>query len=319
MLSLRVRSVTWEAQDILSFELVHPQGALLPAAEAGAHLDVRVPGGLNRRYSLCHAPSRRDHWRIAVLNVAGGRGGSLAMHREVRAGQMLEVGGPHNFFPLVRHAPHTVLLAGGIGITPLLSMAEQLAEDGASWELHVCARSPERTPFAQRLSQAPHAGRVHLHHDGGDPARGLDMQALLAQPKPGTQLYYCGPAGFMAAARAASAHWPQADVHCEHFGAEPLAPAARGHVPAAGGASIVLRRSGLIIAAAPDVTVLQALRGAGVEVPTSCEAGLCATCAVQWLEGEPEHGDHVLDDADRARQLLVCCARPGPVPLVLDL
>ncbi|HMN78863.1 MAG TPA: PDR/VanB family oxidoreductase [Burkholderiaceae bacterium] len=318
MLPLRVRSVTWEAQDILSFELVDPAGAPLPAVEAGAHLDVRVPGGLMRRYSLCQAPSRRDHWRIAVLAVAGGRGGSRAMHRDVRAGQIIEVAGPHNFFPLNRQARHTVLLAGGIGITPLLAMAEQLAEDGASWELHVCTRSAERTPFARRMTAPPFEGRVRLHHDGGDPAKGLALAGLLAEPRAGTHLYYCGPAGFMQAAKAASAHWPAGTVHFEYFGAEPAAASA-GTPSGEGGTSIVLKKSGRTIPAALDATVLQALRAAGVEIPTSCEAGVCSTCATDWLEGEPEHHDQVLDDAERAHRLLVCCARPGPRPLVLDL
>lgn len=319
MLSLRVRSVTWEAQDVLSFELADPTGAPLPEVQAGAHLDVRVPGGLMRRYSLCDAPWRRDRWRIAVLDVAGGRGGSRAMHRDVRAGQLLEVAGPHNFFPLDRGASHSVLLAGGIGITPLLSMAEQLIEDGASWELHVCTRSPDRTPFAERLASPRYASHVKVHHDGGDPARGLDMAALLREPREGTHAYCCGPAGFMRAAQAATAHWPAGTVHTEFFGAEPAAAPTTAPTPGKDTATIVLRRSGRTIPAASDATVLQSLRAAGVDVPTSCEAGVCATCATPWFEGEPEHHDLVLDDAERTRTLFVCCARPGPRPLVLDL
>lgn len=319
MLSLRVRSVTWEAQDILSFELVDPGGAPLPEVQAGAHLDVRVPGGLMRRYSLCDAPSRRDRWRIAVLDVSDGRGGSRAMHRDVRAGQLIEVAGPHNFFPLARDARHSVLLAGGIGLTPLLAMAEQLIADGASWELHVCTRSIERTPFTERLASPLYAPHVHLHHDGGDPSRGLDLAALLREPRDGTHAYCCGPASFMRAAQAATAHWPAGTVHTEFFGAEPAAAAPAAAPSGIDTATIVLHRSGRTIPAASDAPVLQSLRAAGVDVPSSCEAGVCATCATRWLEGEPEHHDHVLDDSQRAHTLLVCCARPGPRPLVLDL
>lgn len=314
MLSLRVRSVTWEAQDILSFELVDPSGAELPQVDAGAHLDVRVPGGLARRYSLCDPPWKRDHWRIAVLDAPNSRGGSRAMHQQVRAGQMLEVEGPHNFFPLATAARHSVLLAGGIGITPVLAMAEQLNRDDRSWELHYCTRSPERTAFAGRL--AAFGERVRIHHDGGDPVRALDIAGLLRQHRPGTHLYYCGPSGFMKAVQAASAHWPTDAVHFEWFGAEPTA----GAVKAGGeGGRIVLQRSGRTIDAAPGKTVLQALRDAGIECTSSCEAGMCGTCAIRYVDGEPEHGDLVLGDDERRHTVLACCAGVGPRSLVLDL
>jgi ferredoxin-NADP reductase len=319
MLSLRVRSVTYEAEGILSFELVNPGGGALPEVAAGAHLDVRTPGGLMRRYSLCDAPWQRERWRIGVLNESTSRGGSRAMHQQLRAGQLLEVAGPHNFFPLAPEAQHSILLAGGIGITPLMAMAEQLASDGASWELHLCTRSPEHTPFLRRLATPPLAGHVHLHHDGGDPAKGLNIAALLRETSVGTHVYYCGPAGFMRATKAATAHWPAEAVHSEYFGAEPVAPAPRAVGTAGGSGLLVLKRSAREIAVAADQTVLQALREAGVDCPSSCEAGVCGTCETRWLEGEPEHHDQVLSDADRTRVVLICCARPGPMPLVLDL
>lgn len=314
MLSLRVRSVTWEAQDILSFELVDPVGGTLPPVQAGAHLDVRVPGGLARRYSLCDPPWQRDHWRIAVLDAPNSRGGSRAMHQQVRAGQMLEVEGPHNFFPLAPVARHTVLLAGGIGITPVLAMAEQLQHDDRSWELHYCTRSPERTAFASRLSTF--GERVHIHHDGGEPARALNVASLLREHRAGTHLYYCGPAGFMKAVQAAASHWPTDTVHFEWFGADP----ATDTVPTAGeGGRIVLQRSGRTIEVSPGRTVLQALREAGVECMSSCEAGMCSTCALRYFDGEPVHADLVLSEEERRHTLLACCAGIGPRPLVLDL
>ena len=263
MLDLRVRSVTWEAQDTLSYELVHPQGGPLPVFEAGAHLEVDVPGGLRRRYSLHGAPSDRLRYRSAVLDVAGGRGGSRAMHQQVRPGQLLRVDGPFNHFPLAAQARRSILLAGGIGITPLMSMAEHLQAAGAQWELHYCTRSPERTAFIDALAHGAWARRVHIHHDGGDPARSLDLAALLRQPDEGTHVYYCGPAGFMAAARAACAHWPAEQLHFEFFGADPAALPAAPEAAGGGSGTVVLQRSGRTVTVAPEQTVLQALQGLG--------------------------------------------------------
>lgn len=313
MRTLRVRSVTWEAQDILSFELVEPNGAELPRVEPGAHLDVHVPGGLTRRYSLCNQPWRRDQWRIAVLDAPGGRGGSRAMH-QVRAGQMIEVEGPHNFFPLTSSAQHSILLAGGIGITPILAMAEQLQRTGQSWELHYCTRSPERTAFLARLGEF--GDRVRIHHDGGDPAQALDIAGLLRAHQPGRHLYYCGPAGFMSATKAASSHWPADSVHFEWFGTE---PAASADTKDRMGGQILLQRSGRTIEARPGQTILQALRAAGVDCASSCEAGMCATCALNYVDGDPIHGDLVLSEDERRHTVLACCASVGDRPLVLDL
>lgn len=325
MQSLRIRSITWEAEGILSFELVSPQGQALPEVSAGAHLEVRTPAGPLRHYSLCDAPWQRSHWRIGVLDAPNGRGGSRAMHEQLRPGQLLEVSEPRNFFPLAAEASHHVLLGGGIGLTPLLAMAEQLARDGASWELHVCTRSLERTPFRDRLLAAAWAGRVHLHHDGGDPAKGLDIAALLLTPRPDAHVYCCGPAGFMQAATTATAHWPTGTVHFEHFGAAAPAIAAAAE-PGAGAISnpnadglVVLKSSGREIRIPAGMTVLHALRAAGIDCLSSCEAGVCGTCETRYLEGEPVHNDHVLSDADRRELVMICCALPGPKPLVLDL
>lgn len=319
MLTLRVRSVAYEAEGILSFELADPAGGELPLVEAGAHLDVRVPGGLTRRYSLCDAPWERDHWRIAVLDAPNGRGGSRAMHQQVHPGQLLEVAGPHNFFPLASSARRSLLLAGGIGITPVLSMVEQLRREGRDWQLHYCTQNPERTAFSRRLKDDVQAGRVVMHHDGGDPRQGLDIAELLAHHEPGTHLYYCGPAGFMKAVQAASAHWPRDSVHFEFFGAEPASPAGAQAVAGDEGGQVVLQRSGRTLHVQPEQTILQALRAAEVDCPSSCESGMCGTCAVAYLGGSPVHNDYVLSDEERARTVLVCCAKVGPEPLVLDL
>ncbi|MBP2316177.1 PDR/VanB family oxidoreductase [Azospirillum soli] len=317
MLTLRVRSITYEAEGILSFELVDPEGRELPAFDAGAHLDVHVPGGMTRRYSLCDPPWERDHYRIAVLDAPDGRGGSRAMHQRVRAGDLLDVSGPHNFFPLAAGARHSVLLAGGIGITPILAMMEQLRRTGQSFELHYCTRTRERSAFADRLASEVADGRARLHHDGGDPRNGLDIAGLLRSPREGTHLYYCGPPGFMKAAQEAAAHWPPETVHFEHFGAIP--PSAGSAATAGDGGEVVLERSGRRIPVGPAQTILQAVREAGIDYPSSCEAGMCRTCEVRYVGGRPEHNDFVLSEEERQTHVLICCARVGDGALVLDL
>jgi len=317
MLKLRVRSVTYEAEGILSFDLVDPQGADLPAFEAGAHIDIQTPGGLSRRYSLCNTPGQIDHYRIAVLHAPNSRGGSRAMHERVRPGDLLQVSGPHNFFPLDLQAEHTVLLAGGIGITPLIAMLEQLERLGKSHELHYCTQTPQRTAFMQRLAPRVAAGRVQLHHDHGDPSQGLDIAALFKSHRPGTQVYFCGPTGFMKAVEVATSHWPKGAVHCEYFGAEPL-PKPTVHSDGQP-LEIQLSKSGRSIMVDPAQTILQALREAEVACESSCESGLCGACKVAYSAGQVEHNDYVLDAQERQSQVLVCCARVLQGPVVLEL
>ncbi|NCT97478.1 MAG: oxidoreductase [Comamonadaceae bacterium] len=320
-MKLRVRSITHEAEGILSFDLVDPAGAPLPAFEAGAHLDVRVPGtSMSRRYSLCGPTGDTRRWRIAVLRVAHSRGGSRAMHERVRPGDLLEVSGPHNFFPLQEQAERSLLLAGGIGVTPLLAMLHRLRALGRPVVLHYCAQSPERTAFRELLEPLVGEGLVHFHHDNGDPRTGLDIEALLRQAPDGTHLYYCGPGGFMQAVQRASAHWPEGSVHCEYFGAEPAAPAP-SVAPGAGdgdGVPVRLLRSDRTLRVRPAQTLLQALREAGVDCPSSCEAGVCGTCQVAYRDGTPEHNDLILSEEERASQVLVCCARARE-PFSLDI
>lgn len=316
MMNLRVRSVTYEATDILSFELVSADGAQLPGFDAGAHIDVRTPCGQSRRYSLCGDPEVRASYRIAVLQVADSRGGSRSMH-QLRPGDRLEVSGPHNFFPLASAAHHSILLAGGIGVTPLLAMLRSLERIGSSFEMHLCTRSPERTPFLPELARHVADAKVRLHHDLGDPLRGLDIRALLREHRSGTHVYFCGPAGFMRAASAACAHWPRESVHFEYFGAQP--PSADAVPVEAATQHLRLARSGRVVPISAGQTMLQALRAAGIECASSCEAGLCGTCRTAYLEGKPKHQDLLLSDEERERDVLICCAHVEQGPVVLDL
>lgn len=316
MLQLQVKRRTQEAEDIASFELARPDGGALPGFSAGSHIDVQIPGGLVRQYSLCNDAAESHRYRIAVLRDAASRGGSAAMHEQVREGDWLQVSEPRNHFPLV-HASRSLLLAGGIGVTPLLCMAQRLAVTGADFELHYSTRSPSRTAFRKEIAAASFANRVHFHYDDGDAAQKLDAAALLARPDKGTHLYVCGPTGYiehvLGTARAAG--WSEDHLHREYFGAAPQDKAGDGAF------EVRLASSGRSIPVAAGQSVVQALIAAGVEVLTSCEQGVCGTCLTRVLEGECDHRDLYLTDEEKARhdQFLPCCSRAKSARLVLDL
>jgi ferredoxin-NADP reductase len=221
---LRIRSITYLAERINGYELVDPNGHDLPPFEAGAHISVQLSEGLVRDFSLWNDPAERTHYCIAVLRELEGRG-SRQMHESVRVGDLVAGSMPRNNFPLAASAEYHLLIAGGIGITPIMAMIAELRRRRAEFRVHYCTRSPEETAFLDDLAVLAALGRVQFHHDGGDPAKGLDIAATLREPRPGTHLYYCGPAGMMAAAAAASAHWPAGTVHFEFFaGPNAVAP-----------------------------------------------------------------------------------------------
>ena len=215
-LSVRVAAITREAEGIASFELVDPHGGSLPSFAAGAHIDMHLPGGLIRQYSLCNDPKERHRYIIAVLREPNGRGGSALMHDAVKQDHIMRISEPRNNFPLAgREANFHLLLAGGIGITPIMAMIAELETRGDDYLLHYCTRSLERTAFLQRLEPLIAEGKAILHQDGGDPSRGLDIAATLAEHSPGKHVYVCGPAGLMAAAKNSAGSWPPHAVHFE--------------------------------------------------------------------------------------------------------
>lgn len=314
-LRLQVVAIRRQAEGVHAFELTSPDGALLPPVEAGAHVDVHLPGGLVRSYSLAGDPAQRGHWLLGVLREKNGRGGSRAMHDQVRVGDLLTVGPPRNAFALAAGATHSVLLAGGIGITPLKAMAHTLVAEGASFELHYCARSPQTAAFVADLQALLPAGALHLHFDQGDPSQGLDIAALLAQPAAGTHVYFCGPAGFMQACQDATVHWPAGSVHSEHFKAPE--PAAKAQPD--GAFEVQLARAGVTVQVAPHQTIVRAIELAGLRVPTSCLSGLCGACKVDYLAGEVEHNDYILSDEEKTRCMTLCVSRARSPLLVIDL
>ena len=316
-LAVRVLRKTIEATDITSFELAAEDGRPLPAFSAGSHVDVVLPGGLVRQYSLCNDSLETHRYLIAVLRDPASRGGSAAMHDTIAVGHPLQISPPKNYFALAQGARRSLLLAGGIGITPLLCMAERLALAGAEFELHDCTRSRERTAFVGRIAAAAFADNVHCHVDDGAAAQKLDLNTLLGSPRDGEHVYVCGPKGFMDAVlgTARSAGWPEAQLHFEFFGT--AAAATTGDAPF----EVQLASSGRVVPVAAGQTVVQALADVGIEVMTSCGQGVCGTCLTRLLAGEPEHRDLYLTPEEQAAndQFLPCCSRARSTRLLLDI
>ncbi|MDO9195398.1 PDR/VanB family oxidoreductase [Rhodoferax sp.] len=316
-LQLRVARKERLAQDIALFELVAPDGGALPLFSAGAHIDVTTPGGYIRQYSLCNDPAESHRYQIAVLRDAQGRGGSRAMHDAVNVGDIVAASVPRNHFPLIPQVHTALLLAGGIGITPLISMAERLSAIRQPFSLHYVARSIDRMAFRDRLAQSSYADKVFLHVDDGPPEQRLDIAGLLQAVHTDVHIYVCGPQGFMDAVLSTAQRygWPQAQLHHEFFGAAPT------RTDADSSFDVQLASSGRVIRVAADQTVTQALATAGVVVPTSCEQGVCGTCLTGVLNGEPDHRDLYLTAEEQAanRQFIPCCSRARSARLVLDL
>ena len=316
MIEVVVTSRNNEALDIYSYELACAQGGELPGFSAGAHIDVHLPGGLIRQYSLCNHPKERHRYLIGVLKDVASRGGSQSLHEQINSGDRLFISEPRNLFPLMAEGRRSLLFAGGIGITPILCMAEHLAHNGADFELHYCARSSERAAFVERLNGASFADRVHLHFDEEVDSR-LDAVKVLVNPQPGVHLYVCGPSGFMQHVldSAKAQGWSDEQLHREYFAAAPVATSADGAF------QVKLASSGQVFDIPTDKTVAQVLENHGVEIALSCEQGICGTCLTRVLEGVPEHRDLFLTEEEQAAndQFTPCCSRAKSKLLVLDL
>ena len=315
LLRLRVQAIRLQAEGIHAFELVDPDAALLPPATAGAHVDVHLPGGLMRSYSLAGDPADRTAWTLGVLREVNGQGGSKAMHQSVHVGELLMVGAPRNAFPMASGATHTVLLAGGIGITPIKAMAHTLTAQGKSFEVHYCARTARNVAFTRELRALVPPDKLHFHFDNGVPSQGLNIINLLKQQPDGGHLYYCGPGGFMKACAEASTHWAPGSVHFEHFKAPEQAP--KSVLDAS--FEVRLARTGITVPVLPDQSIVRAIELAGHRVPTSCLSGLCGSCKVDYLEGEVEHNDYILSDEEKTHCMTLCVSRSRSPMLVIDL
>ena len=315
MLSLKLVRKTVEARGICSFEFADPKGRGLPPFSAGAHIDVDTGGGLIRQYSLCNDPADTHRYVIAVLRHADSRGGSRALHENLIVGDLVNVSVPRNHFQLAHSARRSLLIAAGIGITPILCMAERLANSGADFALHYCFSSRAQAAFLGRIAASALSGRVTLH-DSGAGSR-LDIPALFATEPRDAQLYVCGPNAFMEAviAAARAAGWPEALIHREYF-------AAAHHDTAADTAfDVRIASTGQTVRVERGQSVVAVLGGCGIEIPTACAEGVCGTCLTHVLEGDIAHRDMFLTDEERARndQFTPCCSRARGKLLVLDL
>jgi vanillate O-demethylase ferredoxin subunit len=304
-----------EARDICSFELVSDDGAALPPFSAGAHIDVQIPSGLVRQYSLCNSASERHRYQIGVLREPKSKGGSAWLHEKVREGDVIFISSPKNHFPLANNGGSTLLFAGGIGITPLLCMAESLSKAGRVFALHYCARSADRMAFRRQIREASFSDRVSFYLDDASAEEKLDLDDVLRVADPKAHLYVCGPGGFIEHVFAAAGRhrWELSKLHCEYFSGDP--------VTSGRSFTIRLARSGATYLIPPDKTVTDVLAANGVVIPVSCEQGVCGTCVTKVIAGEPDHRDRYLTPAERSKndQFMPCCSRALNAELVIDL
>lgn len=312
--TLRVTRKVQIAKDIHLMELRSDDEAHLPPFTAGAHLPIRVPNGSMRQYSLCSSPEVTDSYTIAVKREAKGRGGSISLVDGVAEGSTILAGEPRNLFALTEKAKSFILVAGGIGITPMIAMAHALQSEGLrSFKLYYLTRDEESTAFAEELRSPDLTGRVVIHHDHGNPSQSLDLWSVFENPINGTHVYCCGPQGLMDSVRDMTGHWPDSAIHFESFGAD-----TRPHADDQPFV-IELARTGCTLHVEAGQTILQVLHQNKVAVPSSCESGTCGSCKVGLLQGEADHRDQVLMPEERGDHVMVCVSRARGPKLVLDL
>ncbi len=312
---LRITSCRDEALGVKAFELVHAEGLPLAPVEAGAHIELHLADQLQRCYSLLNAPGETHRYQIAVHLSPDSKGGSKHVHKRWQVGEVVLASAPRNHFPLQESAAHSCLIAGGIGITPLLAMAHRLNALGRSWELHYCARTPAHAAFlddVQRL--AAHSGNAcHFHFDHAPGGAPLNIAALVHSLPQETHLYCCGPKGMLESFEAATADRLERR-HVEYFGA-------RNEAALEGGFTVELARSKLVFNVPAGRSILDVVLDAGIEVPTSCREGICGTCETRILAGEADHRDALLmkEEQEGNRSMMICCSGAKSSRLVLDL
>jgi ferredoxin-NADP reductase/(2Fe-2S) ferredoxin len=319
VLTLKVancRKLSNDIHDVCLYELVDPAGGDLPPFEAGAHIDVFTGNGLRRSYSLTNSPSERHRYVIGVQREVGGSGGSAWIIDNIVDGGEARISPPLNNFHLNESAGEHILIAGGIGITPMLAMGHRLGELNAKATLHYCTRSAGTTAFLDEAKDV-FADGLNLYHDGGDPNQGIDLRAVLINRPEGAHLYICGPAGLIQAARDAASHWPEGTVHYELF-----APPARADTGQEQAFEIFLSRSKKSLTVPPEKSILDIVREAGVDVDSSCESGICSTCRTRLISGYADHRDDVLTPTEKEihSHIMICTSRAQPgETLILDL
>jgi vanillate O-demethylase ferredoxin subunit len=313
-----LHAITRLARDASAFEFRSVDGAPLPAFTAGAHVDLILPNSVRRSYSLCNAEGETHRYVVGVKKASPSRGASSYLHEQLRVGAEIEIAPPRNNFPLAERAQHSVLIAGGIGVTPIWSMIQRLVALGASFELHYASRTPQDAAFVHELERlaASEPVRMNFAFSRETGGRRLDLDAIVAAAPSGSHFYACGPAEMLRAFEQATSRLPHEQVHLERFGAGDAETRTGG-----AGFEIILARSNRTLEVPAEKSILDVLLDEGVDVPFSCMDGVCGSCKVDVLEGMPDHRDVVLDAEERAvnRTMLVCCSRALSERLVLNL
>jgi len=320
-IDLKVSAIRDLTPGIKSFELVSANGDDLMPFEAGAHIDVFTQDGLRRSYSLANDPAENNRYVLAILREAQG-GGSDWMHDDISLGDVVKTSAPVNNFPLDKTAKRHLLIAGGIGITPMLAMGYALKRSNEDFHLHYCTKSPQQTAFLEDVKQV-FGEHVTFHHDGGDPAQGIDLKATLAEHSEGAHLYVCGPGGLISATRETASHWPKDMVHFELFSSA-RTDDEKAEIAALEDEEfeIEIASTGEVLTVPVDKSILEVLGENGIDIIKVCEEGYCGTCQVGLMEGVADHRDEVLDDDEKSSNTLiqVCISRAkGGEKLILDL
>jgi vanillate O-demethylase ferredoxin subunit len=315
-IEVRVKRISYEAVSINSYELVAPAGGDLVPFTAGSHVDLHLSNGMIRSYSLVNDQSERKRYVIAVNKDAASRGGSAMIHETLRAGDVVTISHPRNNFVLQENASHSVLIGGGIGITPLLSMIRRLEALGRSWELFYAARTSLAAAFLDELNslRPQPCSNLHLNFDHEPAGRMFDLSEIVGKARRDAHLYCCGPAPMLEAFEAETRDRPADNVHVEYFKAKQK-PAVEG------GFEVRLARSSRTIRVEAGTTILNALLDAGIAANYACTEGVCGTCETRVIEGMPDHRDLFLSREEQAtnKTMMICCSGSKTSTLVLDI
>ena len=311
LIEVRLTAVRYAARDTNLYEFQRPDGAPLPPYEPGAHVDLHLPNGLVRNYSMIVARPPPDTYTFGIKRDPASRGGSRYIHDELHVGKTVKISPPRNDFGLKEDAAHTVLLAGGIGITPIWCMVQRLAELGRAWQLHYACRSRADMAFLDALEKMMGA---QFHFDDEAAGKFLDVAGIVGAAPQDAHLYCCGPTPMLKAFEAATANCPREQVHVEYFTAK-VEPARKG------GFTVELARSGQEFFIPEGRSILEVLLDEGVDLYYSCELGICGACEQRVISGIPEHRDSILSEEEQAenRRVMICCAGCKSERLVLDL
>ncbi|MFZ1989401.1 MAG: PDR/VanB family oxidoreductase [Alphaproteobacteria bacterium] len=311
-MKLRLASITYAAEGTNTYEFRSLDGAELLAYEPGAHIGLHLPNGIAREYSLTRPYQAGEGYLVGIKRDAASKGGSRYIHDNCRVGQIFEIEAPKNNFPLHAGDAPAVLIAGGIGVTPIWCMAQHLVAQGRPFDLHYAARTREEAAFLKEM--APLGDKLNLHIDAERSGKFLDVGAIVRSAPAGAHLYCCGPLPMLEAFEKAMEDLPIERKHVEYF-SSPNAPAVEG------GYTVVLARSGREVLIKPGITILETLRALGMNVPASCEQGVCGTCETKVIKGQPDHRDILLTPQEKAsnKTMMICCSGSLDPRLVLDL